>query len=195
MAYYFLFLMTHWYPKGYALCRWPLLASRDCHLGALVLPFLYSGSHFGTSAAPSVVIFVFLKHLEKPFWHFGTTLEDHGSSRMDTKLQITGLLSISEWFRHLFLSVLGIKNAYKCFLFLGVFPGHLFIYFCIDISKLRTSQLWFSHGKYFKKTTLHENRFLQFSGSMLVCLGGPWGRVSCFLRFENRFENETFFVM
>ena len=49
--------------------------------------------------------------LEWPFWrlgstlegHFGTTtLEDHGSSRMDASLQITRCLSILGWFRDLF---------------------------------------------------------------------------------------------
>ena len=55
------------YLKGHALCRRPLLTSRDCHLGALVLPFLTVwepfwqlgstwGGHFGFSGAPREAI-------------------------------------------------------------------------------------------------------------------------------------------
>ena len=51
------------YLKGYALCRQPLLTSRECHLGASVLPSLTFwepfwhlgsslGGHFGVSGAP-----------------------------------------------------------------------------------------------------------------------------------------------
>ena len=50
------------YLKGYAPCRRPLLAPRGCHLGGLVLPFWQPGG---------------------PFWHLGSTLGDHRSSRMD----------------------------------------------------------------------------------------------------------------
>ena len=46
------------YLNGYALCRQPLLASEDCRLGALVLPF-------------------WQEHLSKPFWHLGSTLGGH----------------------------------------------------------------------------------------------------------------------
>ena len=48
------------------------------------------GSDFGTSGASWEAILAPRKHLGKPFWHLGTTLEDHERSRMDTKLQMTG---------------------------------------------------------------------------------------------------------
>ena len=35
------------------------------------------------------------EHLGRLFWHLGTTLEDHGSSRMDAKLPVTGFLVVS----------------------------------------------------------------------------------------------------
>ena len=60
--------------KGDALCRPPLLAPRGWHLGGLVPPFQdcwhtfwHLGSSWGT------------------IWHPGTTLEDRGSSRMDSR--------------------------------------------------------------------------------------------------------------
>ena len=63
-------------------------------------PFLQSGStlgnHFGTSGTPWVALLVSREHLGKQFWHLGTTLEEHGSSRMDTNLQIKGFLLILE---------------------------------------------------------------------------------------------------
>ena len=46
------------------------LDPRGCHLGVLVPPF----SHPGTNLAPR-------EHPGRAFWHLGTTLEDHGSSR------------------------------------------------------------------------------------------------------------------
>ena len=148
--------------KGYALCRRPLLASRDCHLGALVPPFWHSGSHFGTSGAPWVAILVPREHLGRPFWHLGTTLEDHGSSRMDTKLQMTGFLSILEWFRDLFMSVLGVQNVFKIVLFSNLFPGHLLIDFWLEFSMSGTSESLFSHGRYCKNRFLMEIVFKEF---------------------------------
>ena len=59
--------------------------------------FEISGSYFCTPGAPRGTILAPREHLGMPFWclgsslggHFGTTLENHGSSRMDTKLQMT----------------------------------------------------------------------------------------------------------
>ena len=104
------------YLKGYALCRrpplceffwlrgiaiwgpWCLLVDT---LGAILAsrnhrwdPFCHLGSKLG-----------------RHFSHLGTTLEDHGSSRMDKKLPITGFTSILKWFRDRFLSVFGVQNA------------------------------------------------------------------------------------
>ena len=45
---------------------------------------------------------------------------------MDTKLPVTGFLSILESFQDLFMSVLGVQNALKQFLFSGLFLGRLF---------------------------------------------------------------------
>ena len=56
--------------KGYALCRWPLLASPDCHFGALVPPFRYSGR-----------VLTPREHLGGPFWHLGSSLGDSFSLR------------------------------------------------------------------------------------------------------------------
>ena len=103
------------YLKGYALCRRPLLTSRDCHLGALVPPFLTFWEPFWHLGSTLGDHFTSREHLGRPFWHLGTTLEDHGSSRMDTKLQITGFLSILDWCRDLFVSVFGVQNVLKMF--------------------------------------------------------------------------------
>ena len=76
--------------------RMPLESSAASfsHFGT---PFSHPGStlgnDFGISGAPWGAIWALREHLGRPFWHLGTTLEDH-SSRMDTKLQITGFLSI-----------------------------------------------------------------------------------------------------
>ena len=51
-----------------------LLALGGCHLGGSVPPIWYPGAVF----APR-------EHSGGPFWHLGTTLEDLGSSRMDTR--------------------------------------------------------------------------------------------------------------
>ena len=61
---------------------------------SIFAPQEHLGDHFDISGAPWVVILVSRKHLGKQFWYLGTTLEDHSNSRMDTKLQITGFLSI-----------------------------------------------------------------------------------------------------
>ena len=79
---------------AFFLASWdPVFACRE-HLGAS-LPHLGStlGSHFGVSDAPREAI-----------------LEDHGSSRMDTKLPVTGFWSILELFRDLFMSVFRVQN-------------------------------------------------------------------------------------
>ena len=87
------------YLKCNALCRRPLLASRDCNFGGLVPPFCPSGSRFGTSGPPWVAILESREHLGKPFWYLRTTLEDHGSSKMDARLQITGFCRFWSDFR------------------------------------------------------------------------------------------------
>ena len=63
------------YRKGYVRCFWPLLAPRGCHLGGLGASVL---ANRGTILAPRV-------HPGESFWHLGTTLEDHGGSRMDSR--------------------------------------------------------------------------------------------------------------
>ena len=150
--------------KGDAICRQPLhkldrLASRDRHLGALVPPFWHSGSHFGTPEPPWGPILASREHIGRPFSHLGATLEDHGSSRMDTKLQITRFLTILEWFLDLFLSVFHAQNALKIVLFLGLFLCYLFSDFWLDFSTFGTSKSWLSHGRYCKKLTFRGNRF------------------------------------
>ena len=45
-------LYLHYYLKGYALCRRPLLAPWGCHLGIRYLYFSAPGNHFHTSGAP-----------------------------------------------------------------------------------------------------------------------------------------------
>ena len=123
------------------------LASRDRHLGlfgslgASFLtfwePFWHPGSTWGsdlaTSGAPWGAILAPREHLGRPFWYLGTTLEDHGSSRMDTKLQMTGFLSILEWFRDLFMSVFGVQNVLKIVFFLFLI---CFQVTCLSISNL-----------------------------------------------------------
>ena len=74
------------YLKGYALCRRLLLAPRGCYLGCLVPPFWQPGG---------------------PFWHLGSTLEDHRSSRMDTRGAGTGFSLISGWFVDVFWKLFG----------------------------------------------------------------------------------------
>ena len=82
--------------------------------------------------------FCISEHLGRPFWHLGTTLEENGSSRIDTKLQITGFVSILKRFRNLFMSVFGVQNVLKFVLFLTLFTGHLFIDFWLEFSKSGT---------------------------------------------------------
>ena len=89
--------------KGCALCCWPLLAPPDCHSGGLVAPFLHPGG---------------------PFWHIGSTLEHHGSSRMVSKWSGTVFSSMLERFRdHVLRALLTPRFNVSTFC-PGLFPGH-----------------------------------------------------------------------
>ena len=65
-------------------------------LGAILASRNTLGNDFGTSGASWEAILAARVHLGRPFWHLGTTLEDHERSRMDTNLRMTGFLSILE---------------------------------------------------------------------------------------------------
>ena len=64
--------------KGYALCRQPLLASWDCHLGGLVPPFWYSGRQFWHLGAPwGTILAPHGVHLYS-YFSFGSSGNVHG---------------------------------------------------------------------------------------------------------------------
>ena len=155
------------------------------HLGASVPPFWHSGSHFGISGAPWEAILVPPEHLGKPCWHLGTTLEDHGSSMMHTKLQITGFWSILEWFLDLFMSAFQAQNTLKIVLYLSLFLGCLVIDFWLDFSTFGTSKLLFSHWRYCKNRLFVEIVLREFRNGFLVFL---WGLGSL-----NKLENGMIF--
>ena len=122
------------------------------------------------------------EHLARPFWHLGsnlgailaprTTLEDHGSSRMDTELQITGFLPILEWFRDLFLSVFMIQNVF----FFSIVSRPFFIDFWFDFSTFGISKNDFSWSS-----------FLTNSGMFFCSLLEALRTVFPILSLENKF--------
>ena len=72
-----------------------ILAHRSCPLTRLG----------GSILAPRETILAPREHPGRPFCLFGTTLEDHGSSRMDTTWSGTGFPSILNWFVERILTV------------------------------------------------------------------------------------------
>ena len=77
------------YIQGCALCRRPHSSPQ--------LQFWRLGASIFEPWGP----FTPREHPGGPFWHPRATLEDHGSSRTDTRLSGTGFSYILEWFRDL----------------------------------------------------------------------------------------------
>ena len=77
------------------------------------------GTHSGISGAPWEAILIPREHLGRLFWHLGTTLEDHGSSRKDSVYQIFVDFGM----------ILGVFMSVLVVFGFGLFPGHLFIDF------------------------------------------------------------------
>ena len=178
------------YLKGYALCRRPLLASRDCHLGALVPPFWHSGTpsgstlgdHLGTSGAPGGAILA-------PRDHPGRTWEQQdGREGANIRIfvdfgVISGLVCVS----------LCNSRCFKICFFCWLASRSFFIDFWLESFTLGTPKSLFSHRRYCKnrfswKLFFGEtrDRFFLF----LRCLGS---RLSDLLGLENKLENETIF--
>ena len=99
-------LLLWCYLKGYALCRRPLSSWQ--------LPFGGLGAFI---LAPRGTILAPREHPGGPFWHVGTTLEDHGNSRMDTRWSFTESCSIWTDFWTLFWKFFGHRGLKFQFVF------------------------------------------------------------------------------
>ena len=118
---------------------------------------------------PANFLTVLGDYLWAQFWHLGTTRENHGRSRMDTKLQITGFLSIWEWFLE-YLSVVGLQIALHFVFWAGfqVIVYRLLIQ-CFGVGDFQIPGFaW----KVFQKSFFHGNPFWRTPGSFVVFF--PW---------------------
>ena len=112
----------------------PLIAiAQNCHLGGLVPAFWHPGG---------------------PLWHLGSTLGDHGSSRMETRGSGIRFWTSFSRFRDPTLRAFWVRRA-KNSIFLSAFPGHLFYRILCRNPGFRTR---FSHGRYCKRLCSHRTR-------------------------------------
>ena len=93
----------------------------------------------------------------------------------------------------MFLAIIGVQNALKIYLFLGLFPSHLFIDSLRDFSTFGTSKSLFSHGSYCNNRFFMEIVFKRIRERILVFVGCLGIRFSDILSLENKLENETIF--
>ena len=145
------------YLKWYAPCRRPLLASRDCHLGALVPPFWHPRSYFGISGL-----------LGWSFWHLGSTLGGYfGTSGTPCEAILAlrnhpggpweqqdgfGMVNTSSRIWVDFGMISGLVyvslNSSKILCVLSLFPEDFVIDFWLEVSTFGTSKSWFRNERY-----------------------------------------------
>ena len=131
----------------------------------------------------------------EPFWFSGTTLEGHGSGRVDTRWSGTGFLLILEWFRDPCILAFWFQEAWNSIFFWLVSESFCFYWFMSWNVEVGASDFKVFSWKVLQKSIFHRKNVLRISDSTFVVFVGPWGLFLWFFcALKTSLKNNGFLV-